>query len=95
MSLAGAIYEDGDITEIGDVSARRCSIRIPVEGEGYVNFRYPVGLATRYTVALSTIGEILQRGLRPDRIGPRLVIATPLQAESPRSAARKVVGSAV
>ena len=92
MSLAGAIYEDGDITE---VSARRCSIRIPVEGDGYVNFRYPVGLATRYTVALSTIGEILQRALRPGRIGPRLVIATPMLADAPRSAPRKVVGSAV
>lgn len=58
MSLGGRIYED---VHVAQERRKCCVIRIPLEGTGYVNFRYPAEASVRYTVAVTSIAQILQR----------------------------------
>ena len=38
-------------------------MRIPLSDEEYVNFKYPAATSVRHAVAISSIGELLQRSL--------------------------------
>ena len=38
-------------------------MRIPLDGDAYVNFRYPAGSSVRHAVAITSIGGILQRSM--------------------------------
>jgi UDP-GlcNAc:undecaprenyl-phosphate GlcNAc-1-phosphate transferase len=69
MSLAGKVYEDSSPATAP--SEHCCSIRIPLDADGYVNFRYPAGRPAQYTVAIGAIGEILQRSLSLDEVRRR------------------------
>ena len=72
MSLAGMVYEDSI-----DAKARNypCEIRVPLDDESYVTFKYQPGSSTQYTVAISAIGAILQRSMpRQTGAGPTPVV---------------------
>ena len=60
-----------------DAKARNypCEIRVPLDDESYVTFKYQPGSSTQYTVAISAIGAILQRSMpRQTGAGPTPVV---------------------
>src|SRR5207249_9349684 len=70
MDIGGRIFDEQLLAR----DRHRCStIRIPLEDEGYVNFRYPMESSVRYAVALSSIAQILQRSIVPGQAAVRAV----------------------
>ncbi len=78
LSLGGRIFED---THVPQEWRKSCVMRIPLEGAGYVNFRYPVESSVRSTVAVTSIAQILQRS------GVARRIAQAAEATGPRPGA--------
>jgi UDP-GlcNAc:undecaprenyl-phosphate GlcNAc-1-phosphate transferase len=69
MTLTGRVFEDRHDTA---VNGRCCTIRIPLDDGGYVNFGYPAETSVRHAVAISSIAHILQRSLGSRRVRPDL-----------------------
>jgi UDP-GlcNAc:undecaprenyl-phosphate GlcNAc-1-phosphate transferase len=88
MALTGTVYEERD-------KAREpqpcCTIRIPLPDRGYVNFKYPIESSLRHAVAISSIGEILQRTLAVQK--PEFQPSRVMEAASPRIRSARVARS--
>ncbi len=58
MSLDGRVFEH----HRSELPGEHCAtMRIPLDGVGYVNFRYPVAASVRHAVAITSVVAILQR----------------------------------
>lgn len=88
MALKGAVYEDRD-------DARKfqqcCTMRIPLSDTEYVNFKYPAATAVRHAVAISSLGELLQRSLAARSPVPQRSTVREMPRREVRAA--EVVGS--
>ncbi len=85
MALPETVYEERD-------KAREpqpcCTIRIPLDDGGYVNFKYPIESSVRHAVAISSIVEILQRSLASRK--PEFQPARTVEAANPRAPSAQV-----
>ena len=72
MTLTGRVFEDRD-----EVLDRRqcCTVRIPLQEGGYVNFKYPAESSVRNAVAVSSIAQILQRSIVSGTLGLESLVA--------------------
>jgi UDP-GlcNAc:undecaprenyl-phosphate/decaprenyl-phosphate GlcNAc-1-phosphate transferase len=64
MRLSDAVFEDS-LPEHDPM--RSCTIRIPLERGGYLNFRYTPDGAAHHAMAVSVLGNLLQRALAAQR----------------------------
>jgi UDP-GlcNAc:undecaprenyl-phosphate GlcNAc-1-phosphate transferase len=63
MALRGEISEER--RHEAKALQQCCTLRIPLPGDGYVNFQFPVEASVRHAIAISSIAEILQHTLTP------------------------------
>ncbi len=62
LSLDGRVFEDRN----GASSPLQCcSLRVPLEGDDYVNFTFPAEFSVCHAAAISSVAQILQRSERP------------------------------
>ncbi len=80
MAFGGQVYE---MRSESAEPAHCCTIRIPLDEGGYVNFKYAARSSVRHAVAISSVVEILQRSLASQRLveSPRPEIDSPTAEE--------------
>ena len=82
MMVKGSVFDQRDPDRDRQPS---CTMRIPLSGDGYVNFKYPAESSVRHAFAISSIVQILQRSLAADEA---------IQPSSARDAGRPDVQAA-
>ncbi len=86
LSLDGRVFEDRN----GASSPfQTCTLRVPLEGDGYVNFTFPAEFSVCHAAAISSVAQILQRSCVWHPAAPAQAPAT----ERPRGASPAVVGT--